>query len=156
DSRSSFVKPLSLGLIGPGTIARIAHIPCIDLDPDLQLVALASSKPESAKAAGRHYRAEAYSEYCHLLAPDDIEAVIVATPPRTQEQLAGDALAAGKHLFIETPVTGDAAGARRIGERAKAAGRVAQAGFAMRSSPQIALLKARADAVRAPKLWLFE
>jgi predicted dehydrogenase len=42
-------------------------------------------------------------DYHELLAMDDIEAVVIATPPRTHFSIAMDALEAGKHVFVEKP-----------------------------------------------------
>ena len=39
-----------------------------------------------------------------LLSRDDIDAVVVATPPETHHDLVMEALAAGKHVFVEKPL----------------------------------------------------
>jgi len=43
-------------------------------------------------------------DYKDILARDDIEAVVIATPPPTHHDIAIQALEAGKHLFVEKPL----------------------------------------------------
>jgi predicted dehydrogenase len=45
---------------------------------------------------------------------DDVDAVVVATPPSTHVKLALDALAAGKHVLVEKPMATSTADARRL------------------------------------------
>jgi predicted dehydrogenase len=45
------------------------------------------------------------TNYDHIVAEKDIEAVVIATPPQTHFKLAMEALKAGKHVFIEKPMT---------------------------------------------------
>jgi predicted dehydrogenase len=52
-------------------------------------------------------------DYKSILARDDIDAVVIATPPATHHKLGMEALQAGKHLFVEKPLalsTGECAG----------------------------------------------
>jgi predicted dehydrogenase len=43
--------------------------------------------------------------YRQLLKNKDIDAIVIATPPQTHFELAMEALQAGKHVFIEKPMT---------------------------------------------------
>ena len=49
------------------------------------------------------------SDYTKLLKSGDLDAIVVATPPETHHQFTMEALAAGKHVFVEKPlgVTGE-------------------------------------------------
>lgn len=44
------------------------------------------------------------ADYKELLDNDDIDAVAIATPPKTHFEVAMDALEAGKHVFVEKPL----------------------------------------------------
>lgn len=57
------------------------------------------SDGELAKAPKR------YRHYQELLAADDIDAVIIATPDHWHGQMAMDAAKAGKHVYLEKPFT---------------------------------------------------
>lgn len=47
---------------------------------------------------------EVTTDYQELLRRDDLDAIVVATPPATHHKLGMDALKAGKHLFLEKPL----------------------------------------------------
>ncbi len=53
--------------------------------------------------AGRYPRARVTGSFDELLADDDVEAVVIATPVPTHYELAKRALGAGKHVFVEKP-----------------------------------------------------
>jgi predicted dehydrogenase len=59
---------------------------------------------------------------------DDVDAVVIATPPSTHLKLALQALEAGKHVLIEKPMTTDTASARRLIAEAEAASLVLMVG----------------------------
>lgn len=53
----------------------------------------------------------------------EIDAVILATPPKTHYELAKKALGAGKHVFVEKPLATEYAGAQELAEISQASGR---------------------------------
>lgn len=53
--------------------------------------------------AGKN-RLKYYPTYKEMLASDDIEAVIIATPDHTHAQMSIDAAKAGKHIYLEKPM----------------------------------------------------
>lgn len=61
-----------------------------------------------------------------------IEAVLIATPPNTHLALFEQALAAGKHIFIEKPLTFSISEARRLAELARGAKSVVRVGYMFR------------------------
>ena len=46
-----------------------------------------------------------YQNYRDLLAADDVDAVVIASPDHWHGQMALDAVAAGKHVYLEKPMT---------------------------------------------------
>ena len=59
---------------------------------------------------------------------DDIDAVVIATPPSTHRDLALEAIAAGKHVLVEKPLATTAADARAMVDAAAARGVVLMVG----------------------------
>jgi UDP-N-acetyl-2-amino-2-deoxyglucuronate dehydrogenase len=57
-----------------------------------------------AEGFSRRYGGEgAYGDYATALADPDVDAVVVAVPPRLHRDLALEALQAGKHVLVEKP-----------------------------------------------------
>jgi len=50
-------------------------------------------------------KAKRYSNYKELLAADDVDAVIIATPDHWHGTITIDAIRAGKHVYVEKPLT---------------------------------------------------
>ena len=53
--------------------------------------------------AGRHPEARVTASFADLLADEELDAVVIATPVPTHYPLAKQALDAGKHVFVEKP-----------------------------------------------------
>ena len=90
-------KPIRLGLVGLGKIARDQHLPAIARIDNVQLIAVAS----------RNARAEGVANYGDLesmLAGNDrLDAIILCQPPQARYPAARMALLSGKHVFLEKP-----------------------------------------------------
>ena len=72
---------------------------------DCNLVAVCSGRIENAEAfAKRHSVSEVYNSYSDMLKASDIDAVYIATPNSTHEEIAADCIKAGKHIFCEKPM----------------------------------------------------
>ena len=149
-------QPISVGLIGAGYFAQAVHIPSLALLPELRWTALATSREETARPAGERWRVRAFADYRELLRKAEVEAVIVATPARHFEAIAGEAIERGKHVFLESPGVGGVEESRALREKAAAAGRVVQVGFCLRYAHAFTLLKEHSDGQASPRLWSFE
>ena len=90
-------QTLRIGLVGVGKIAVDQHIPAIRANPQLELVA----------GTSRHAGPDGlpiYTSMEEMLARHpEISAVALCTPPQVRRVLAGQAIAAGKHVFLEKP-----------------------------------------------------
>ncbi len=86
---------------------------------------LASTPERSAAAAGRLNAERAYASTDELLDDPSIDVVHICTPNHLHEQLALDALAAGKHVICEKPLAVDVDGAERLVEAAAGHDRLA-------------------------------
>src|SRR5438270_491581 len=53
--------------------------------------------------AERHPNARVTGDFAEMLADDELDAVVIATPVPTHYPLAKQALEAGKHVFVEKP-----------------------------------------------------
>ena len=88
---------LKLGIVGFGKIARDEHVPAIARTPGADLIAVASPH-------GRHPDLPIYPTLTAMLAAHpDLDAIVLAQPPVARFAAAHEALAAGKHVFLEKP-----------------------------------------------------
>jgi len=75
------------------------------------------------------------------LARPEIRAVMVATPAETHFGLASTALAAGRHVFVEKPMTVDLDEAHELAARAASAGRMLMVGHLLEYHPAVLKLQ---------------
>ena len=91
--------------------------------------ACASATPSRAAAfSARVPGAPVFTDLDDVLATPTIDAVVVATPPRTHHAIVRAALEAGKHVLVEKPLATTAAEARDLIEIADATQPLADAG----------------------------
>ena len=95
--------PLRVGLLGFGFASATFHAPLIAAVPGLQLTAISSSRPHDAHTAWPQVSVCDSAE--QLIARNDIDLVVVATPNNTHAPLAKLALLAGKHVVVDKPFT---------------------------------------------------
>jgi predicted dehydrogenase len=76
-----------------------------------------------------------------VLADPDVDAVIIATPVRTHYELASQALAAGKHVFVEKPLAPSSVLADELAEQASASGLALMCGHTFVYSPSVRSIK---------------
>jgi predicted dehydrogenase len=113
-------RTLRIGLIGAGSIAAY-HIDGIRAAGD-HVHAIAAGSATSAEHASRRLGIpHACKNWKELLARDDLDAVIIATPDDTHEEIALAAITARMPVMIQKPLATTSASALRI----VAAGRLA-------------------------------
>jgi len=93
---------MKTAVLGYGLSARVFHLPFIGLQPELNLVALATSQPQ---AQLEWPELVIYPTAAQVLAQPEIELVVITTPNHTHFDLAKAALLAGKHVLVEKPFT---------------------------------------------------
>ena len=75
-----------------------------NFDELAELTWLCDAAGERREQYGRRYpRSRVTADFDELLAADDVDAVVIATPVPTHHDLAKRALLAGKHVFVEKP-----------------------------------------------------
>jgi predicted dehydrogenase len=113
---------------------------------DVGVAGVFSRSEARAKAVAESCGAAAYTDAAALIESDAIEAISVCTPSEDHAPFVLGALAAGKHVFCETPFALRLGEARRMRDAARAAGRLLQVGLLMRSVAPYAHVKALAEA----------
>ena len=95
-----------MGLVGVGTWAEYGHIPSLKLLPEFEIVAVYSRSQEKADAvAHRHGIKYALNSLQQLVQHPEVDFVIVLTPAPHHEEGIRAAIAAGKDVYCEWPLT---------------------------------------------------
>jgi predicted dehydrogenase len=117
------MKELSWGIIGCGDVTEVKSGPAFNKVPHSRLLAVMRRNAEKARDyARRHGVPKWYQDAEDLVNDPGVNAVYIATPPLYHEAYALMCIAAGKPVYIEKPVTLDAASARRIDDAARRSG----------------------------------
>ncbi len=80
------------------------------------------------KSSGTYKGCKPYVDYRELLAKEDVDAVLIATPDHAHAVITMAALKMGKHVYCEKPLTYTVAEARTVTEAARKAGVATQLG----------------------------
>ena len=105
-------SPIRVGLIGYGYAGKTFHAPLITATPGLQLACVASS--DVAKVYADWPQVDVVADAPTLIARDDIDLVVIATPNDTHAPFARAALRAGKHVVVDKPFALDLDEARDL------------------------------------------
>jgi predicted dehydrogenase len=138
------VAVVGYGYWGPNLVRNVAE------RPEMELAGLCERDPERGAAfTARMPGHPVYSELDDVLADDTIDAVLVATPPRTHHAIAHAALSAGKHVLVEKPLARTAAEALDLVELSRANGLVLMPGHTFLYSPPVNKIR---DLIRSDQL----
>lgn len=93
-----------IGCGGMGTGHLNELVKRADAD-NVQVVAVSDVYQRRLNRAKSISGAEGYLDYRRLLDRDDVDAVLIATPDHWHSKISIDAMAAGKHVYVEKPMT---------------------------------------------------
>ena len=98
-------RSVQLGIIGCGRVAKKIHLPAFQWVKNASIVAASDTdKKRLTMLCNRFNIKQTYTDYLELLANNDVDAVIIATPPNTHAQIILDVLKSNKHVFCEKPL----------------------------------------------------
>jgi len=130
-------RPVRWGVLGCARVFERRMVPAFREASNAELIAVASRDSDKASAvATRHGIPRAYGSYEALLADDSIDAVYVPLPNDIHVEWTVAALAAGKHVLCDKPLSLDAQGALLCAESASRSGRRLMEGFMYRHHAQ--------------------
>jgi predicted dehydrogenase len=136
------------GLIGCGAIST-QHIEAMQAVEGCRLVAVESRTVERARATGDRWGVPWTTDLDELLDRDDIDAVTITTPSGLHPSQALAALARGKHVLVEKPISLSVADADAVIDEARTRGLTVATVSQRRFEPVVRTLH---DAVRAGAL----
>ena len=126
------VGVVGLGYWGPNLARNFDRL------PDAELAWLCDASEEALERWARAFpSARITSRLDELLDDDSLDAIVIATPVPTHAELAGRALAARKHCFVEKPLARSEKEAEEVVETARAAERVLMVGHLLEYHPGV-------------------
>lgn len=116
-------RKIRAGLVGVGNWATYAHIPALRLLPEYAITAVATRRRETAEAVARELGVpHAFGDYEDLVRHPEVDLVIVLTTAPQHEAVVRAAIAAGKDVYCEWPLTTTTAHSAELLRLAGAAG----------------------------------
>lgn len=138
-------RKLRVGMIGANWSAQ-AHLPAWRHLPDVEVRAICTTRPETAKAAAeKHDIACAYHDFREMVAADDIDIIDIGARPVDCYPIVTAALDQRKHVFSSMPFAASHASALDMVSRWRTAGTVAIVDAPAQAVPAMAYLKALID-----------
>jgi predicted dehydrogenase len=113
--------PVGVGIIGAGVISE-TYLENLISFPDTEVLAIGDLFPAAAAAKAEKFGIATTGGVAAVLDHPDIEIVVNLTIPAAHAEVASEAIAAGKHVWNEKPLSLDRASGRALLDRAEAAG----------------------------------
>ncbi|MCE7991049.1 MAG: Gfo/Idh/MocA family oxidoreductase [Roseivirga sp.] len=123
---------LKIGVLGAGHLGKI-HIKCIKDIPEYELVGFYDPIAENAAVVSAEHGIKSFDTIDALL--QEVDLVDIVTPTLSHYDCAAQALNAGKHVFIEKPVTNTTEEAEKLIALSTEKGLKMQVGHVERFNP---------------------
>jgi len=98
------MKKYGVGVVGCGNISDIYLTNISQMFDNLQLIGVADLIPSKANAKAEKYASTVYSTDA-LMAHPDVDIILNITTPKTHREVCEMALNAGKHVYVEKPLS---------------------------------------------------
>lgn len=123
---------LKIGVLGAGHLGKI-HIKCIKDIPEYELIGFYDASAENAKLVSEELGIKSFPTIDALL--KEVDVIDIVTPTLSHYDCAEQALSAGKHVFIEKPITNTVDEAEKLIALSKAKNLKVQVGHVERFNP---------------------
>ncbi|MCC7246135.1 MAG: Gfo/Idh/MocA family oxidoreductase [Saprospiraceae bacterium] len=129
---------LKIALLGAGHLGKI-HLKCLLATSCWEVVGFYDPDDRNAAAAETQYGVKRFKRLAQLI--EAVDAVDIVTPTPAHYRMAAQAIRAGKHVFIEKPVTQTVAEGKRLLALAEQFNVKVQVGHVERFNPAFLALK---------------
>ncbi len=111
---------LRVGIVGAGRNTKRVHIPNLQAIGGVEISAVCNRSVESGSAVADAFGIpQVHTDWLHLVASDEVDAVVVGTWPDLHAAVTIAALQAGKHVLTEARMARTATEARRMLEASR-------------------------------------
>jgi predicted dehydrogenase len=132
------VRRIRIAVVGAGIFGR-HHLRVLAQSPRAELVAAVDIDRGRAESAAKEFGCEALVDWRALAGR--VDAAVVAVPTTAHAEVGCGLLEAGIDVLVEKPIAADLASADRLIERARARGRILQAGHLESFNPAVAAVR---------------
>jgi predicted dehydrogenase len=95
-------RKLRVGIVGAGGIVRQRHLPGLMALPQVEVVAVCNSRPETAQEVAREFHIpDVIEDWAELIDRPDLDIIWIGTTPVLHAPITISALEAGKHVFCQ-------------------------------------------------------
>ena len=127
---------VGLGYWGPNLVRNLVGL------ADAEVTMLCDDRPSALEAlVARYPSVRGTTDYGRVLADDEVDVVVIATPIATHFELARTALEAGKHVFVEKPLAASLEEGEELVRLASQRGLILMPGHTFLYSPPVQLVK---------------
>jgi len=141
------IEEIKWGIIGCGDVTEVKSGPAFNKVSDSCLIAVMRRDGYKARDyAMRHDVPKWYDDVDQLIEDPEINAIYIATPPLQHEEYTIKALAAGKPVYVEKPMTLNAASAIRMRDAAEKYNVKLSVAHYRRAQPMFLKIKSLLDA----------
>ena len=113
--------PVGVGVIGAGMISD-TYLENLTSFPDVRVLIVGDLDPARAQAQAEKYEVPESGDSDDVLSHPDVELVVNLTIPAVHAQVSSQAIAAGKHVWSEKPISVDRDSGRALLKSADSAG----------------------------------
>ncbi|MFC5284898.1 Gfo/Idh/MocA family protein [Pedobacter alpinus] len=140
------MEKITWGILGCGDVTEVKSGPAFNKVRNSKIEAVMRRDADKAKDyANRHHIDKWHNNADELINDENINAIYIATPPAPHKDYAIQALKAGKHVYIEKPVTLTSAECETIIEVEKASKNKVTVAHYRRAQPLFIKLKELID-----------
>lgn len=133
------MAPLRVGVVGVGHLGQ-HHARILGQMPGVELVAIADTRAEQARAVAERVGTRAVDDYLSLIG--QVDAVSIAAPTFLHRRIAGAFLERGVPTMVEKPLAASLEDAEELVALARQTGAVLQVGHIERFNPALTALEA--------------
>ncbi len=128
---------IGMGIVGAGFVGP-HHVDAVRRLGYVDIVAVAGSNESSGRQKAEQLGARrGYGDYKALLADPEVQVVHVAVPNYLHYEVTSAALASGRHVVSDKPLTATAAESKRLAQELKRSGLVGAVTFNYRGNPLV-------------------
>ena len=96
------MKKTRIAVIGCGRISQ-EHLGAFVKIDSVKIVAVSDNRSDKVKSFAEQYKCNAYTDYKKMIEKEDLDAVVICTPPNLHEKMAIFAMSKGLHVLCEKP-----------------------------------------------------